>query len=310
MADLAAAAAQASNFPTYFPPIMEWGKGVVRAVLQSLTVSSTQTYGFLSGFITSLFGQGAEEKAQALEQELKTFREQRIAPTPTRDTAPTPAQPHSAPVAATPATPSSPQSQIEQYIGAEPNENDPAFEGDYGKYLRAVSAYAGKQAFVESRLQEVAYAQQQDQHRQQQEAMSSWAGRVQDAASRYPDFHAVALQQPVGIPEGSPIDAWVMEHKSGPDVLYYFAKHPQDLAAVLQMPVIEQVDTLALLSQRLAATTGRSAGATGAAPTRSTSFTPPRPPTPVRTEAQHVTDGPPEGHLSIAEHAKHFGRSR
>ncbi len=191
----------------------------------------------------------------------------------------------------------------------EPTEDDPKFGGDYGKFLRAAAQWEGRQAYRNEKKSEQEAHTKAEQAASQRAALETWAGRVKLAREKIPDYDAVAFG-PTAIPDGSTVDAWIMEHKAGPFVLHYLQSHRQELDSLLAKSVIDQLDDLALLSQRLLSTTGAQAGTTGsAAPTKSI-VQPPKPPNPVRTEAQRVADAPPptDGSLSISEHARHFAK--
>lgn len=192
----------------------------------------------------------------------------------------------------------------------EPQENDAKFTGDYGTYLRAAAAWDGRKAYWEAQQAERQAQAQRHVEEAQQQTLRSWSGRVSAAKAKYQDFEAVAFG-PTRIPAGSTPDAWIMEHKAGADVLYFLQSHPQELDSLLGMPVLEQVEYLTLLSQRLLSPQDAQAGSTGSAAAPAQAIVlPPKPPNPVRTSgAQRASDSPPptDGSLSIAEHAKQFG---
>lgn len=202
---------------------------------------------------------------------------------------------------------------------AEPQENDAAFAGDYGKYLRAAAAWEGRKAYHDERTRERVEQEQQTKQQAQRDAVKSWSGRVDAAKEKYADFEQVAFTAPAPWlnPDGTAqanartLDAWIMEHKTGPDVLYYFQseKNRQELGSLLAKPVLEQVEHLALLSQRLLPESATPDGVTRSSAGRNTKITlPPRPPNLVRTEAQRSGNVPPptDGSLSVSEHAKRW----
>lgn len=194
-----------------------------------------------------------------------------------------------------------------------PSEDDPKYGGDYGKVLEDRARWAARDEY---RKREMAQREQTERQRQQQEhheRLGSFTKRIDAAKGRYQDFEQVAFQQAVPWDDGSAIDAWIMEDDAGPDVLYYLQSHRQERDALLGMPVLAQVKYLALLSQRFSASpTAGQAGTTGSAASRQSIVLPPRPPNPVRTEAQTNGNNPPptDGSLSIAEHRKQFAPKR
>ena len=140
-----------------------------------------------------------------------------------------------------------------------------------------------------------------------QQAERRWNDGVQAARAKYPDFDAVALK-PSAIPQGSIPDVWILEHKQGPLVLYHLQSHPQELDAILRMDRLGQIEELASLSRRFASPSPVLAGTTGAAAGGSPVKPLPKPPTPVRAEAQRANDLPKNSEAgSIAEHRRQFG---
>lgn len=249
----------------------------------------------------------AEERAERAERELATLRSQGA---PKQEIARAEAKVDAA----------------EKAVGTtftepEPTEDDPKFAGDYGKYLRAVSGWEGRKAYHDAKQAEHAETEKRTEDQRRQDANKTLTDRMVAATSRYPDFDEVAYAKPAPwlltngpVPEAKTLDAWIREHEAGPDVLYYFQseKNRQELDSLLAKPVIKQVDHLALLSQRLLPQSSSQAGVTGAAAGRTSSYVPPpKPPTPVRTEAQRTSGGPPptDGSLGVLGHAKAFHRS-
>lgn len=193
----------------------------------------------------------------------------------------------------------------------EPREDDAAFGGDYGKYLQAHTRWAVRdenRKLRESESQRSAAEQWQQADHQR---LGTFRERVTAARQKHQDYDAVVFSVPSGIPEGSPMDAFVMDDDSGPELLYYFATHPEERDSLLAMPTLGQLKALSLLSQRLLSPPSVQAGTTGAAAGRQTIVLPSRPATPVRTTgSQRASDGPPptDGTLGVTGHAKAFHR--
>ena len=146
--------------------------------------------------------------------------------------------------------------------------------------------------------------QRDRQHAEKQAERKFFEGfktRVEAATAKYPDFKAVALDAPSRIPEGSTIDRWIWEHKLGPDVLYHFQKHDAELTRVLALPLLEQIEELALLGQRISSPARVPPAPPAAAP---------RPPNPIRTAPAKPADEAPGDDISLAEHEKHYGPKR
>lgn len=188
----------------------------------------------------------------------------------------------------------------------EPQETDPQFGGDPMKYLDARFRWAARDEHRQL------LAHQQRQH-QETSINMAFGERVDKAKAKYEDLDR-ALEIASGIiPNGSLIDQVIMTDDKGPDVLYHFASHPEEVGAILRLPPFEQVKRLALLSQRFASPPSPPAGATGAAATPQVRYLPSRPPTPVRTQAQggNASSASTAEPSSIADHRKQFAaRSR
>jgi len=157
----------------------------------------------------------------------------------------------------------------------------------------------------------------QEQERQRaaevdrQRLTKSWTERVTAAKTRYPDFESVALQSDTAIPQGSLIDAWILEHKSGADVLYYLQSHPEEVTTLLGQSVLEQAESLALLSQRLNGhSTRRPDAATGSSATVAPIIQP-KPPNPVRTGPLQTGNEPPDpDKASLIDHERYWSHQR
>ncbi len=185
----------------------------------------------------------------------------------------------------------------------EPNEAD--FGGDPMKFLDARFQWTARGVNR--------YERQEQQHFQAQEQRNiSFAQRTEPVAKKYADFEQVvgAFDQARKVPAGSVIDEFILTDDNGPEVLYHLASNPQQVDALLRVPVLQQMKHLALLSQRFdtASPPAAAAGVTGSVPRARVFTLPPRPPNPVRTEAQRAenTAAPTDGSLGIRAHAKRF----
>src|ERR1044072_9502820 len=125
----------------------------------------------------------------------------------------------------------------------------------------------------------------------------------------YPDLAAVAIESDTLIPSGSLIDAWILQHKTGPDILYYLQTHPTEIQAMLQLPVLEQAESLALLAQRFNGHGRAATAATGSAPA-SLRSPPPRPRNPVRTGPSRSGGEPPDpDKAGVFDHERYWPQS-
>jgi hypothetical protein len=193
----------------------------------------------------------------------------------------------------------------------EPDENDPKFEGDYAKYMRAVAAWEGRKAYHGEKQAERESQQKAQREQSERESLTAAGKRFDAAKTKYPDFEVVAFSGSARIPEGSPVDLFIMEDELGPDVLYHLNKHPQELDSILQMTALQQVRRLVAIATELSPKSPATGSTTAVSETKKPVILP-KPPTVVRTEAQRASDGPPptDGSLSTAEHRKLFSPKR
>lgn len=241
--------------------------------------------------------------------------EARLAATPV--VAPTPSQVQSNGHAPLPQQPrqeqAPPQAAAPQrrWLGDTQNDPEPAekdFGGDPMKYLDA------RYEWLARGVNRFDRKEQQD-HQERESVNVSFAQRTHPVAQKYSDFEQVvgALDQSRRIPAGSAIDQFILTDDKGPDVLYHLASNPQELDALLRIPVLQQIKHLALLSQRYdqASSPSTAAVQTTSAPRSSNiRFLPPRPPNVVRTEAQRGDSAPPSADGTLAGHEKQYGPRR
>ncbi len=205
----------------------------------------------------------------------------------------------------TQATPPQPQRRWLGDVKNDPEPQEKDFGGDPMKYLDARYEWLARGVNRFDRHE--AQTQQQEFQRS-----ASWAQRVEAAAKDRADFIPIALQTHVPWREGSKIDEFIDHDDNGALLLYHLNSNLHERDALMQMNEFQQTKFLALLSQRLdpASTTPQSAqaGITGSVAGQKVRFMPPRPPNPVRTEAQRAekTTAPTDGSLGVMAHAKRF----
>ena len=195
----------------------------------------------------------------------------------------------------------------------EPDANDPKYAQNWQSYLNDHTRWAVRDERRQEIARETTAAAEKQQRETHAEILKNFDSRWNAAKANHADFEAVA-GVPTRIPKGSAVDSFILMDDSGPEVLYYLQQHPDELDSLLRMPVWpQQAKALSLLSQRVLPSSSVQAGTTGAVAGRDTKIVlPPKPPTPVRTEAQRTGNepAPTDGSLSIAEHAKQFGGKR
>lgn len=250
--------------------------------------------------------QELSRKLREAEAELTTLRG---APKPsveaTRPSAPTP--PPVAPVEVTipPSRPGAPVPFAGVPESSADPEPDPAKYDDYTEFNKAQSRWAARQEMREANERH-AESQRQESIRSEGDRLAKqWKASTTAATAKYPDFAQVAYG-PTNIPQGSLVDAWILEHRAGADVLYHLQKNPADLTHLLSLPMLDQVEALSLLAQRLSPTRSQdvSTGASAAPMAQPV----PRPPTPVRTGPMRTGTELPGDDDSLEAHEKAFYR--
>lgn len=194
---------------------------------------------------------------------------------------------------------------IEQFA----NEADP-----YAAWTRALARYDRKKETFEAQQ---AYAQQQAQAQTaaQQAAdaqlLETARARVQAFQAAHPDYAQKVqpfLQQYGQVPEL--LGRAIQSSDKAPDLVYYFADHPQEFEEHLFDAFNKPADALAVavLQRRLLARLA--AVPTGSAPSPVSSVIAPRPPNPVRTAPSMPRTELPGDGSSLRDHAQAFGRKR
>ena len=200
----------------------------------------------------------------------------------------------------------------------EPKEDDAKYEGDYGKFLRDVTRWETRQALKADRAETAKHAEAARREDAKTATIKTFAERLTTAKDKYEDFEdTLKWDAPWLAKSGDPhpgyeaIHDFILLDDQGADVLHYLRSHLDEVDALLQVPPLQQVKRLTLLGQRFASPPSGEAGATGAAPRPTIVKLPPKPPTPVRTEAQKVVGATPtDGSLSVLGHAKAFKYQR
>jgi type IV secretory pathway VirB10-like protein len=208
-------------------------------------------------------------------------------------------------------TPSVPRDTPASAVQAPPKPTADSFQ-DFGEYIEALTEWKTDQKLAAAEAKRAEAERQRAAQAEQHQLETTWRERWHAAKATYPDFEEVAGADTL-IPQGSLIDAWIIQHKAGPHVLYHLQKHPDELSDLLSRPLFEQAEGLALLSQRVNGHSPRTpAAATGSAaappPTPA-----PRPPNPVRTGPIRAGDEPPGDEASLADHERFYvqrGRRR
>ncbi len=188
--------------------------------------------------------------------------------------------------------------------GDDPEPDSEKYD-DLTKWMRDHSRWAAREEIRAANAEQQKLTQAEQGRQEAARLTKQWDEQLAVSRTKYPDFDAIAFA-PTQIPQGSLVDAWIREHKTGQTVLYHLQKSPTELHAMLALPLLDQVEALTLLSQRLSGARTAAVG-TGAAPA---SIAQPvsRPPTPVRTGTMRPADDPPDPEAStLSSHQQYYG---
>jgi hypothetical protein len=229
---------------------------------------------------------------------------------------PPPAPAVSTPSPAVPSKPASAPPAAASFTPVPTAKDDPEPDqgtyDDYTKWVRDHNRWSAREEIRAANGRHTDWQRQQQTQSEVQRITRSWQERTTAAKAKYPDFQQVALDAPTAIPQGSLVDAWILEHKAGADVLYHLQKTPAELSRLLSLPLMEQVEELTLLAQRLSPN-GRTAAAENGAAAVPIAQPVARPPTPIRTAPMRAAADLPGEDATLTDHEKAFsykGRRR
>lgn len=215
-----------------------------------------------------------------------------------------------APVAA-PSTPA-------VFTDREPTITDFANEADpYASYVRALARYDRKREQFEADQVAAKERAEREEKDRITYAETTYANVQREYATRlatfketHKDFDTL-LKASADAPLPPLLQATVLLHDKGPELVYYLLRHPDQLAEMTLLtdgrPVNDQTVAIAtrwLTSRAQAAPTGSTA------PSAPKQFTVPRPPNPVQTGPMSTGDELPDDSSSLAEHEQAFTRGK
>ena len=117
---------------------------------------------------------------------------------------------------------------------------------DIEKYAAAKADYEKSKA-----LKEYQAKQQGETQKQQIARLSeSWESKAEAASEKYDDWEEVVGDK---IKPTTPTLMALMEAENGPDVAYFLAKNPKEIARIEKLPVLSQILEVGRISAKLAA---------------------------------------------------------
>jgi hypothetical protein len=189
----------------------------------------------------------------------------------------------------------------------DPEPQRPAREAfaEPGAFESALAEYADKKAdwsarrAVKEALAENDRAQQKRQIEQaQKQAQEAYAGRVQKAAEKYPDYKDVAESPNVTV--SIPMAHAIMQSEHGPEIAYHLGKNPEEAKRIASLNPVQQLVEVGLIVAKLTAT----APATAAPAPKPAVSAAPKPITPLESKSDPVKRPEEMGMDEYAEYAK------
>lgn len=99
----------------------------------------------------------------------------------------------------------------------------------------AVRAFDRKQILKEFETRQTKTQEEQRKAHVEQVINDGWKKRVGDAAKKYADYDAVALNPDLKIPAGSLLEAFLLDSEHGAHVLYELGKNPAELTRIAEI---------------------------------------------------------------------------
>lgn len=184
-------------------------------------------------------GKGAEARKAELKAEIDTLLKQRA--DLRKETAPRPPATIAAPPPA--AVDLGPKPDGTNYETYPLGTADPQYLEDLASHMARTIIAADRKAADET----AAKARTQTEH---QRMAQDWQQRVGAVKDKHPDV-IEKFSQPIGIPAGSAMDAWILESDMGPETLYHLYDHPDEVTRILALSPVKQLEAMVLLGHSL-----------------------------------------------------------
>jgi len=196
------------------------------------------------------------------------------------------------------------------FDGKEPTfeqfQNDP---DPLAAYTKAVATHIHDQKHSEeaTKAHEAAHQQQVTEHIQR--LNEAHRDRVAKFAAKTPDFNEVAAKASKE-PMPDLLKVALLEDDRSGEFVYALAKRPELLSEVILISDGRAVTESNVANMRRLLASRMIGALTGSPTSVQPTYSPPKPPNPVRTGTLKTTDDPPDEASSIAEHAKYYGPRR
>ncbi len=154
-------------------------------------------------------------------------------------------------------TPPAASSPAPVALGPEPDSNDytkyPLGTSD-PQYLRDMARHEARAEFAAERTLSAEAAATQRVQTENQRLASEWQQKVAAVQATHADV-VEKFSQPIGIPAGSAMDVWILESELGPTTLYHLYDHPDEVARIVALSPVRQLEAMVLLGHSLQSAT-------------------------------------------------------
>jgi hypothetical protein len=130
------------------------------------------------------------------------------------------------------------------------------FGYDEGKFMAAVAAYTrGMTESAKAAAREAAKEELQAERNatRQQESLKSWAKKEAEFIKSKPDYVEKVLEART-LPISREIQMELRDSELGPQIAYYLVENPEKAAAIMQLPMKEQLKEIGRIEARLEST--------------------------------------------------------
>lgn len=118
------------------------------------------------------------------------------------------------------------------------------------QFLEDLARHTAKSMLAEERAAHTAAAAKTQAQTDNQRIASEWKTKVETVKAKHADV-IEKFSQPINIPAGSAMDAWILESEMGPETLYHLYDHPDEVTRILALSPVRQLEAMVLLGHSL-----------------------------------------------------------
>lgn len=148
------------------------------------------------------------------------------------------------------------QPRVSQPIVAQPiagdPEPDPTKYEDLTKYFKDQAQWAARDMLRQRDVETAQHSHDQQVAADTARIRTEWDRKWKAGVAKHKDFADIA-GAPTEIPQGSLVDAWILEADEGAEVLYHLQKNPADVRRILALPPLKQAAELVKIGEKTTA---------------------------------------------------------